>query len=197
MLSWQFLYNETIISRGRNVLVNNTLKDETATHLLFVDADMKFRPEDILLMLQADKDVIAAVCPRKEINWNNVRTAVQNNDPCLEKRTGNYNFIPLVQQGEYSITQYEPLEVARAGTGVMLIKTSVFNELKDKVNSFKDNNDELIPEFFKMEIDANGIFIGEDYYFCNLYRANGGKIFVAPWTEIGHYGPMLYQGTIF
>jgi hypothetical protein len=195
-LSWNFLFNESLIARGRNILVNNLFEGD-ATHLLFVDSDMKFSPLDIIGMIEADKDVIAAVCPRKEINWTKLKQAIKNNDSEIEKRCGNFNFVPLEINTDITVSKYEPLEVARAGTGVMLIKKQVFDTLKPYVKTFKSQEGKNIFEYFKTEIDDNGLFFGEDYYFCELYKKHGGKIFVAPWTDVGHFGPMLFQGSIF
>ena len=193
--SWTFLYNESIIARGRNKLATEVL-DTDATHLLFIDADMRFNPDDIIRMIQADVDVIAAVCPKKEINWANVKSSLGSDENELERKTGFFNFVPL-DSGEFEIKQYEPLEVQRAGTGIMLIKRQVFEQLKPFVKTFLSDKGNFVSEYFKMEIDDNGIFIGEDYYFCELYKKHGGKIFAAPWTQIGHHGPYLFQGTLF
>jgi glycosyltransferase involved in cell wall biosynthesis len=195
-LSWQFLYNESIIARGRNTLANSALNDG-ASHLLFIDADMRFNPEDIIRMLEADKDVIAAVCPKKEINWTTVKQAAISGEEELIRRTGIYNFVPLELNTDITISQYEPLEVARIGTGIMMIKRSVLESLKLEVRTFKAQDGTDIFEYFRMDIDDNGVFTGEDYFFCDLYRKTGGKVFAAPWTTVGHHGPMLYQGTLF
>jgi hypothetical protein len=195
-LSWEFLYNESIIARGRNTLANKIFQDDT-THLLFIDADMKFNVDDIFRLIEADKDVIAAVCPRKEINWTTVKQAALAGQEQLSKHTGIFNFIPLEVNKDIIVNRYEALEVARIGTGIMLIKKDVLEKLKPYTRTFKSSTGEDIFEYFRMDIDQNGIFTGEDYFFCDLYRKHGGKIFAAPWTMVGHHGPMLYQGSLF
>ena len=67
-LSFSMLFNESLIQRARNLLAANFLKSD-ATHLMFIDADILFRPEDIFPMLEADKDIICGIYPKKEINW--------------------------------------------------------------------------------------------------------------------------------
>jgi hypothetical protein len=45
-LTCAFMFNESLITRARNNLTNQFL-DTDNTHLLFIDADMKFRGGDI------------------------------------------------------------------------------------------------------------------------------------------------------
>ena len=53
-----FLGNESLIQRGRNTIAHHFMNLPDATHLLFIDADIKFRTEDIVKMIQADKSLI-------------------------------------------------------------------------------------------------------------------------------------------
>ena len=47
-----FLFNESLITRGRNALAHGFMKSD-ATHLMFIDADIQFNPADFLKMLDA------------------------------------------------------------------------------------------------------------------------------------------------
>ena len=66
-LSFSYLFNESLIQRARNLLVSHFLKSD-ATHLMFIDADIHFNPADIIPMMEADKDIICGIYPKKEIN---------------------------------------------------------------------------------------------------------------------------------
>ena len=46
-----FLGNESLIQRGRNTIAHHFMNIPDATHLLFIDADIKFRTEDIVKMI--------------------------------------------------------------------------------------------------------------------------------------------------
>lgn len=70
------IYNESLISRARNRLVDNFLKDTAATHACFIDADIGFDPRDILLMLEMDKDILGVPCSKKSINWERIQYAI-------------------------------------------------------------------------------------------------------------------------
>ena len=43
-VSLNLLGNESLITRGRNILVSRCLDESAATHLLFIDADIGFDP---------------------------------------------------------------------------------------------------------------------------------------------------------
>jgi len=75
-----FLFNESLITRGRNALVQGFMKTD-CTHLMFVDADIRFNPNDVLTMLEADKEIICGIYPKKEINWNQVHKAALEGVP--------------------------------------------------------------------------------------------------------------------
>ena len=89
MVYYSFMQNESLITRGRNSLSRDFLNTD-ATHLMFIDADIGFNPEDILPMIDADKDIICGMYPKKEIDWVQVSEAVKAGVPPqeLHKYTG-------------------------------------------------------------------------------------------------------------
>ncbi|NBO87112.1 MAG: hypothetical protein EBV00_02995, partial [Burkholderiaceae bacterium] len=66
-MSFSSMFNESLIQRGRNALAHQFMKTK-CTHLLFIDADIKFDANDIIPMVLADKDIICGIYPKKEIN---------------------------------------------------------------------------------------------------------------------------------
>jgi hypothetical protein len=68
-VSFSFMFNESLIQRARNALVHAFSKRPECTHLMFIDADIKFNPADIVSLVMADKDIICGIYPKKEINW--------------------------------------------------------------------------------------------------------------------------------
>lgn len=61
---FSFLFNESLITRARNYLVDEFLRSD-CTHLMFIDADINYNPIDILALLTIDKDIIGAPYPKK------------------------------------------------------------------------------------------------------------------------------------
>ena len=88
---YSFMFNESLITRARNALTNGFLKSG-CTHLLFIDSDIKFRATDIMAMLEADKDIICGIYPKKEINWDSVKKAMDAGVPQnqLKSYTGSF-----------------------------------------------------------------------------------------------------------
>lgn len=191
-----FLGNESLIQRGRNTIAHHFLQMEDATHLLFIDADQKFVPNDIARMIKADKGIIGGPVPMKGINWNRVRTGAVLNHKDLSKLTGVFNLNKL--DGHDMQSKDEPFQVKHIGTGFMLIQRKVFELLKEHVGWYTNGGvtidaDEKVYDFFKVQ-NVDNQLLSEDYNFCHLYREHGGDIWVAPWCELGHFGSYLFAG---
>src|SRR5580693_4656005 len=61
---------DALISRARSSLVAAFLDDPAPTHLLFVDADISFEPQQVERLLKFDKDFTGALYPLKSIDWD-------------------------------------------------------------------------------------------------------------------------------
>src|SRR6202795_4605094 len=70
---------DALITRARANLVTMFLDDPTATHLLFVDADIGFTPEQVFRLIESGADVVAGVYPIKRINWDKARRVIETN----------------------------------------------------------------------------------------------------------------------
>ena len=117
---------------SRNYLVDEFLRSDF-THLLFIDSDIHYTPQDVIAMLALDKDVIGGPYPKKSMNWNNIAHAARNH-PGLEPRelenlVGDYVFNVVRGTKQFQVT--DPLEVLEIGTGFMMVKREVFDKMKD------------------------------------------------------------------
>jgi hypothetical protein len=190
-----FLGNESLIQRGRNTIAWHFLNTD-ATHLMFIDADQKFVPNDIARMIKADKGIIAGAVPMKGINWDKVRQGAVLNHPDLSRLTGIFNVNKL--PGHEMMNPNEPFQVKHVGTGFMLIRRDVFDELAPHVGWYKNGASSIPPEdkvydFFKVQ-NVDNQLLSEDYNFCHMYREHGGTVWVAPWCDLGHFGAYLFNG---
>src|ERR1700760_2807701 len=68
---------DALITRARPILVTLFLDDPAATHLLFIDADIGFTPEQVFRLVKSGADVVAGVYPIKRVNWNKAKRAIE------------------------------------------------------------------------------------------------------------------------
>jgi hypothetical protein len=205
---FSFIFNESLITRARNYLVDEFLRTDF-THLLFLDADIHFNPQDIVAMLALDKDVIGAPYPKKALNWGNIADAARKHpelDPKeLENVVGDYVF--NVVKGTERFQVSEPLEVMEIGTGYMLIKRDVFMKWAeayphkkyrpDHVGQKNFDGSRYIHAYFDTEIDPDSErYLSEDYAFCQWYRKIGGHIWLCPWVQTQHVGTYAFTGNM-
>lgn len=131
-IRFSFLFNESLITRARNYLVDEFLRSGY-THLLFIDSDILFDPQDILALIALNKDVIGAPYPKKSINWRNITQALVKNPATnpseLENLVGDYVFNPVPGTKQFNVR--EPLEVLEIGTGYMMVKREVFDKFRE------------------------------------------------------------------
>ena len=182
---FSFLFNESLITRARNYLVDEFLRSGY-THLLFIDSDIHFEPQDILAMLALDKDVIGAPYPKKAINWKNIATAMVKNPTIspgeLENLVGDYVFNPVPGTNQFSVR--EPLEVLELGTGYMMVKREVFDKFKqaypkqnykpDHIGQVNFDGTRYIHAYFDTVMD-NG-YTYDDLYSLVLKASNGEDV---------------------
>jgi hypothetical protein len=184
-IRFSFLFNESLITRARNYLVDEFLRSG-ATHLLFIDSDILFDPQDILALIALDKEVIGAPYPKKSINWRNVSQALIRNPTInsaeLENLVGDYVFNPVPGTKQFNVR--DPLEVMEIGTGYMLVKREVFDKFKeaypklnykpDHVGQANFDGSRYIHAYFDTVID-NG-YTYDDLYALVLKAANGENV---------------------
>jgi hypothetical protein len=204
---FSFMFNESLITRARNALTHQFLKSDS-THLMFIDADIKFNAADIIPMLSVDKEIICGIYPKKEINWGSVKKAIDNGIPFdkLKSHTGSFvvNLVDYV--GEVTVPVNQPVEIFNGGTGFMLIKREVFTKLADHVPHYSNDvadlsgqmqQQEQIYEYFATSIEPEtNRLLSEDYHFCRIWRLTGGKVWAAPWCQLSHIGTYAFEGNL-
>jgi hypothetical protein len=201
-IEFSFVLNESLITRARNQLAHVFLHQTDATHLLFIDADIRFHAEDILTLLQFKKGIIGIPYPKKVIDWQTVSHAIQKNptleDATLEQLTGKYA-IRLIPDAPRTFKPNEPFEVMGTGTGLMLIERQVLENFKQAYPEmyYKVREDDPNPThvFFDTGVDeTTKAYYSEDYMFCEWARRAGIPTWVCPWMKTTHAGTYHFQG---
>jgi len=212
---FSFLFNESLITRARNYLVDEFLRSD-CTHMMFIDSDVHFNPQDVIALLALDKDVIGGPYPKKSINWGNIAEAARKHPELaaadLENLVGDYVFNVVAGTKQFSVT--EPLKVMEIGTGYMMIKREVFDKMKDAYPQLRYKPDHVgqanfdgsryIHAYFDTIIDTidsatgggSDRYLSEDYMFCQLWRKIDGEIFLCPWMKTQHIGTYAFTGNM-
>lgn len=141
------------------------------THIMWLDSDMIFNPQQFQRLLDSKKDVIAGIYKTEngrdyacgDWSWNFFKSNGYmpfHTDETLKNKSG------LV-------------EVAYSGMGFMLVRKGVFESLE-------------YPWFSAMDFDTekNGVqiqdFCMEDVAFCLKAKKAGYKIWIDPSVKLGH-----------
>jgi hypothetical protein len=171
--------NESLISRARNTLTAKFLPNKESTHLMFIDADIGWEPWHLLVMLNAQKDVIGGLYPMKSlpVKWcvNGFEGAEVSEDGTLQ-------------------------EVSKTGTGFMLIKRDVFEKLNAHPATKPFINDIGLPPelnpymktYFDTAVRENRYY-SEDWTFCENWRDLGGKVWVDKRVLLKHTGTYVFD----
>jgi len=209
-IPWEtyFIMGESLIPRARNFICDFFMKGDF-DYLIFLDADIKFIPTDILTLLyfaieRDDMKIITGAYPKKEINWNSVIDAVNTNmiksPNDLSEYTGSYFINPLKDENEIKIS--EPQKILYGGTGFMLIKREVFEEVRKNHPERLYTNDSYISSnemmaYFDCIIDPNSRrYLSEDYMFCQMAKDLGIDTWLIPWINLTHIGMYSYNGNM-
>jgi hypothetical protein len=171
--------NESLISRARNTLTAKFLNSPESTHLFFVDADIGWEPWHLLVLLDAQKDVVGGLYPMKSlpVKW------------CV-------NGIP----GQQEVPGSNLIEVTKTGTGFLLIKRDVFDKLNGHPAVKPFANDIGLPKeldpHMKTYFDTavrEGRYYSEDWTFCENWRDIGGQVWVDKRVLLKHTGTYVFD----
>jgi hypothetical protein len=209
---FSFLFNESLITRARNYLVDEFLRSGM-THLLFIDSDIEFNPMDVLAMMHFDKDIIGGPYPKKTIKWGNIDAAYkkaaengQKVDPAiLGEIGGDFVFNPV--PGTQHFQTHQMIEVMEAGTGFLMIKREVFLDFMkeyphlrykpDHAGQANFDGSRYIHAFFDTVIDPKSHrYLSEDYMFCQYAREIGKQVWYCPWMQTTHVGTFGFKGNL-
>jgi hypothetical protein len=193
-----FLGNESLIQRGRNTIAHHFMNIPDATHLMFIDADIKFRVEDVVKMIKADKELIIGPVPLKGYNWEEIRQRALRGEEDISRTGGvfNINHLPGITMED----EETPFEIEHGGGAFMMIRRDVFEALKPHTGIYTNGGASVAPgdeiyDYFRVEVNPETKhLLSEDYFFCHSYRQVGGKVWCYPAAKVGHFGSHLFNG---
>ena len=192
---YRFIYNESLITRARDYLVHEFLQSD-CTHILFLDSDIVVNPSNVIDLINEDKDVIGGCYPKKNLNMSVLITNAKNNIPQEHILASSLEYVFNVKENSSNRIS-STTEVKDVGTGYLLIKKQVFENLKKHtptyIANFLDIGSEKVYAFFQTSIDKKtNVLLSEDYHFCKEFKKIGGKIYIAPYARAIHIGTFNY-----
>lgn len=196
------LGGDSLITRSRSVLVSRFLDNPRATHLMFIDADIAFAPDQFLRLLRLDKDFAAGAYPLKQIDWRALPGRAVKGEPLSG---AGLSYVGQICAGDQLRFESGFATATYAGGGFQLIKRQVFHrligahpELKFKsVHTLTNErpSDDNLYALFECAIDSqSGAYLSEDYAFCARWRALGGRIWLDLQSRLTHAGMSHYEG---
>jgi hypothetical protein len=189
-------WGDSLITRARQGLVTHFLGHPTATHLLFIDSNVGFWPDQVFRLLELDVDIAAAAVPRGVQDRERGKEGEGGQPP----RENLFDFEPEDPPG----TGREGFVKARAaGTGLMLIKRSVLVAMVEKYRDLRYRSelvsDPADPGYWSYALfnclaqGPSGGFLNEDESFCRRWTQMGGEIWVDLESGLKGVGPVLHH----
>jgi hypothetical protein len=187
-----------ILQFARNILASQVLNDPGLTHLLFIDADMAFRPELVARMLAFDKPFVGALYPRRGIRAGRVAEIARQRPDITDG--GQLRCLSLDFVGDLAEPPAGDFARAhRVGTGILLLKREVLERMRSAYPELWAESSIMyagvghrggVFQCFNLLQGSDGVFMGEDHSFCHRWSAGcGGEIWACVDT-----GPVVHAG---
>ena len=194
---------DALIPRARQNLVAHFLENATATHLLFVDADIGFEPDQAFRLLDFNADVTAAVYPTKRIDWARYTAMARSGRSHPESEALSY----VVELGapERIALRGRFVRAVAAGTGFLMIRRAVLIAMIEHYADLRYTREHQTDDplrgsewrcaLFNCMIDpATGHYMSEDFSFCRRWTDMGGEIWVDLESRLNHVGSVTFVG---
>jgi hypothetical protein len=171
----QFEIGNSLIADARNKLVAKFLAG-SGTDLVFIDADLSWQAEDLARLVACPHPVVAGVYQRKS----------------RSKIDFTVKFGPSIAMDADRL-----MEVERVGTGFLRLRRDCLLALIAANPGLKLKNPAQPgdPNFYALfdTTIVDGQYIGEDFSFCDRWRALGGKVLIDPSIALAHHGAAAYD----
>jgi hypothetical protein len=197
---------DALITRARANLVTLFLDDPAATHLLFVDADIGFTPEQVFRLIESGADVVAGVYPIKRINWDKARRALESNRPNVP--AASLDYVLEIDDPDRVTVVRGFIRVRYAGTGFLMIRRHVLEKMcahpdYASLQFFREHSHDALAgspnrfALFECMIEPNsGTYLSEDFAFCKRWTDIGGEIWADLESHLDHVGPSVFHGDV-
>jgi hypothetical protein len=156
----QLLPCNNTISEMRNVLVDKFIRGN-CTHILLIDHDIQWKPEDVMRLLNNKKELCVGLYPKT--SYMDIKTTDD-----FKKTHYLADFFHNNTMDDNNL-----MEIKYGGCGFMMIEKKVFNTISKNVSKY--NYDGItLANYFSSNV-ADETYLSEDFAFCKMWRDTGGK----------------------
>jgi len=219
----EFCNSDSLVSRARNNLIAKAMSNPKTSHIMFIDADITWNPDDIIKLLISNKDLCGGVYPLKKYNWDRLieSKSGEKDTEVLSKwieKKGRSIFKNMISDKEY--IQHQMLsynlnyvenkvvikdnmtEVRHIATGFMMMKRNVIHRMADgfpytkytdDIGFLNGDENDFAYALFDCGVENNH-YLSEDWMFCERWRKLGGSIYVDVTINLIHTGTEQYNG---
>jgi hypothetical protein len=195
-------HGDALITRARASLLSQFLDDPSATHLLFIDADIGFEPEQVMRLIESGAEMCAAVYPIKRIDWQRMKGALSGAEP---NPSASLHYAFEVEDPSAVVANSGFIKVRYAGTGFLMIRRAALERICAHYPQLRYKRDHSIDAatesenrfaLFECAIAEDGTYLSEDFAFCKRWTDMGGEIWADLNSRLNHIGPMTFCGDL-
>lgn len=197
---------DALITRARANLAALFLDDPAATHLLFVDADIGFSPEQVFRLMESGADMVAGCYPIKRVNWDKAKRALAAESRRPE--AASLDYVLEIDDPDQIKVVNGFTRVRYAGTGFLMIRRHALEQMcahpaYAPLQFFREHSHDTLAgspnrfALFECMIDkADGTYLSEDFSFCRRWTDIGGEIWADLDSRLDHVGPTVFHGEV-
>lgn len=199
----------TTLAFARNSFASIVMNDKSYTHLLFVDADMGFRPEAVMKLVRSGHAVTGCLCPTRQLNLAKFHAASRTVNDVEQALFAAADYAAAAalernDRGQYVI-QNGFVRTRHIGMGITLIRRETLEELAQKLPELVSSSDK--DRYYAKAVNGpvlqcfaniykDGVLSSEDASFCKRWIQCGGEIWALVDQTVIHVGRYKFAGNL-
>ena len=200
---------DSLIPRARNACVAHFLSS-SHTHLMFIDADIVFRPADVVRMIMHNKPIVSGAYPKKGIHIERLAPIWSRDEAVRSTIFERASEYVLELDPKHPKIESNLLRVRYTGTGFLMIQREVLESMRQVYPDRKYELDGVFTPKYEGDVfyDFFGIgviqdetlynnrpfYVSEDWMFCRLAEKAGFPVYVDVSIALSHIGTFTYKG---
>lgn len=203
--AWRLLGSDALITRARAEMAASFLAETDATHMLFVDADIGFSPDQVFRLLDFGADVAAAAYPTKQFDWPALARLIAEGHPA--PHAASFNYVLGVEDTGTVEVRNGFAKVRYAGTGFLMVRRAALLRMCEAYPALRYRRvqavgDPLIDSPYRVALfdcmidPVSGAYLSEDFAFCRRWTDLGGEIWLDVRSRLTHQGSYAFEGDL-